>query len=325
MRLSISNFELRLSIFVSVLIASGIFLEAYCRLSNRFNDFALVYLRTIAEVDASNAVFGDSHVGLTPYIANYAFLGQLGQQPKELLLLVHSLYAQRQPKRVIVEASPQWFGEYHVGRKPLLTSAALAPTKSLFGVHLFALSPPYSGALFNNLLADLRSVLAATLSRAHAGVPRPTPDIFKLYAKEWEKSASNPTFNWSQFPLQERQILTAGRVYDQNPTKGFETSEPLHAFEDAVAFLIERGANVCLFRTPVSVDYLSIASQIADSRYATFDLYIRAFAESKHLKFIDFRSLPFSFDDSKFLNADHLNSNSAAAMWPLVSDACFGS
>lgn len=323
MRLSISSFKLRLSIFVGVLIASGIFLEAYCRLSNRFNDFTFSYLRTIAEVDASKAVFGDSHVGLTSYIANYAFLGQPGQQPKELLLLVRALYAQRRPERVIVEASPQWFGEYHVGRKPLLTSAALAPTKSLFGVHLFALSSPYSGALFNNLLADLGSVLAATLSRAHAGVPRPIPDTFKLYAREWEKSASNSTFNWSQFPLEKRQVLTAGRVYEQNPIKGFETSESLHAFEDAVAFLIERGANVCLFRTPVSADYLGIASQIADSRYATFDVYITAFAESRHLKFIDFRSLPFYFDDSKFLNADHLNSNSAAAMWPLVSDACF--
>jgi hypothetical protein len=325
MRLSISNFKQGLWIFLGVLIASGIFLEAYCRLSNRFNDSTFSYLRTIAEVDASKAVFGDSHVGLTSYIPNYVFLGQPGQQPKELLLLVRSLYAQRRPERVIVEASPQWFGEYHVGRKPLLTSAALAPTRSLFGVHLFALSSPYSGALFNNLLADIRSVLAATLSPAHAGVPRPIPDTFKRYANEWEKSASNSTFNWAQFPMEKRRVLTTGRVYDQNPIKGFETSEPLHAFEDAVAFLIERGANVCLFRTPVSADYLGIASQIADSRYATFDAYIRAFAESKNLKFVDFRNLPFSFDDSKFMNADHLTNNSAAAVWPLVSDACFGS
>jgi len=323
MRLSISNFSLRLSIFVGVLIASATSLEVYCRLSSRFNDFSFSYLRMIAEVDASKAVFGDSHVGPTSYIPNYAFLGQPGQQPRELLLLVRSLYADRRPERVIVEASPQWFGEYHVGRRPLLTSAALAPPKSLFGVHLLALSSPYSGALFDNLWADLRSVVAATLTAAHASVPRPIPETFKRFKREWEQSVSNSI--WSQFPLEKRQVLTAGRVYDQNPIEGFETSEALHAFEDAITFLAARGAEVCMFRTPVSTDYLRIASQITDSRYAAFDTYIRAFAASKKLTFIDFRSLPFSFDDSKFINADHLTSTAAAAMWLLVADACFRS
>ena len=79
-----------------------------------------------------------------------------------------------------------------------------------------------------------------------------------------------------------------------------------------------------MFRTPVTADYLRIAYQIADSRYAAFDTYIRAFATSRKLKLIDFRSLSFSFDDSRFTNADHLNSAAAEAMWPLVADACFG-
>jgi hypothetical protein len=321
MRLSISNFSLRLSIFVGVLIASATFLEAYCRLSNRFNDFSFSYLRMIAEVDASKAVLGDSHVGLTSYIPHYTFLGQPGQQPGELLLLVRSLYAHRRPERVIVEAAPQWFGEYHIGRRPLLTSAALAPPTSLFGVHFLALSGPYSGALFDNLWADLRSVVAAALTAARASVPRPTPEIFKQFIREWEQSSSS---NWSQFPLDKRQVLTAGRVYQQNPIEGFETSEPLHAFENAITFLIARGAEVCMFRTPVSTDYLRIANQIKDSRYAAFDTYVKAFAASKKLKLIDFRSLSFSFDDSKFSNADHLTSSAADAVWPLVADACFG-
>jgi hypothetical protein len=182
-----------------------------------------------------------------------------------------------------VEASPQSFGEYHVGRQPLLTSAALAPPKSLFGVDFLALSGPYSGALFSNLLADVRSGLAATFTAAHADVPRPDPATFKRFAKEWEEYASSPTFNWSQYPLERRLVLTAGRVYEQNPIKGFELSEPRRAFEDAITFLIERGAEVCMFRTPVSDDYLTIASQITDSRYAAFDTYIRAFAISKKL------------------------------------------
>ena len=324
MRLSISSFRLKLLVFVAVLIASAAFLEVYCRFSNRFRDPSFSYLQRIAEVDASKAVLGDSHVGDTSYIPHYAFLGQPGQQPGELLLLVRSLYMHRRPERVIVEASPQWFGEYHAGRRPLLTLTSLAPPKSLFGVRLLTLSGPYSGALFDNLWADLRSVVAAILTAAaHANVPRPVPEALKRIKREWEESASNST--WSQFPLEKRQVLTTGRVYEQNPIERFEMSEPLHSFENAITFLIANGAEVCLFRTPVSTDYLRIASQITDSRYAAFDTYIAGFAASKELKFIDFRSLSFSFDDSKFINADHLTSTAADAMWPLVANACFQS
>lgn len=323
MRLSISSFRLRLLTFVAVLITSASFLEVYCRLSNRFNDSSFSYLRKIAQVDASKAVLGDSHVGDTSYIPHYAFLGQPGQQPGELLLLVRSLYLHRRPERVIVEASPQWFGEYHAGRRPLLTASSLAPPKSLFGVRLFTLSGPYSGALFDNLWADLRSAVVTVFSAAHASVPRPVPEALKRIKREWEDSASKSA--WSQFPLEKREVLTTGRVYEQNPIERFEISEPLRAFENAISFLLAREAEVCMFRTPVTADYLKIADQIADSRYAAFDTYIRTFAASKKLKFVDFRSLPFSFDDSKFMNADHLTSTAADAMWPLVADACFRS
>lgn len=323
MRLSTSSFRLRLLVFVGVLVVSAAFLEVYCRVSSRFNDSSFSYLRMIAEVDASNAVLGDSHVGNTSHIPHYAFLGQPGQQPGELLLLVRSLYLHRRPERVIVEASPQWFGEFHVGRRPLLTSTALAPPRRLFGVRLLTLSGPYAGALFDNLWADLRSAAASVFAAAHASVPRPPAEILMRYVREWEQSSSNSP--WSQFPIEKRQVLTTSRVYQQNPVKGFETSEPLRAFEQAISLLMERGAEVCLFRTPVTADYLRIADQITDSRYAAFDTYIRTFAASKKLKFIDFRSLLFSFDDSKFINADHLTTAAGEAVWPMVADACFKS
>ena len=107
MRLSISSFRLKLLVFVTVLIASAAFLEVYCRFSNRFRDPSFSYLQRIAEVDASKAVLGDSHVGDTSYIPHYAFLGQPGQQPGELLLLVRSLYMHRRPERVMVRELPR--------------------------------------------------------------------------------------------------------------------------------------------------------------------------------------------------------------------------
>ena len=39
-------------------------------------------------------------------------------------------------------------------------------------------------------------------------------------------------------------------------------------------FLLERGAEVCLFRTPVTADYLAISKLITDSRYDEFDQFV---------------------------------------------------
>ena len=97
------------------------------------------------------------------------------------------------------------------------------------------------GSLFGSAIRQFvgRStvVVAAILTAAHANVPRPVPEAFSEFEREWEESASNST--WSQFPLEKRQVLTTGRVYEQNPIKRFEMSEPLHAFENAITFLIE--------------------------------------------------------------------------------------
>ena len=114
-------------------------------------------------------------------------------------------------------------------------------------------------------------------------------------------------------------------MYDQNPVKDFETSEAATAYRKAIEFLIERGAQVCLFRTPVTADYLATEKLIADSRYEEFDRYIEKLARSLSVRFIDFRQLPFEFDDSKFYNQDHMRFQTAIAVWPMVARTCFGS
>ncbi len=46
-------------------------------------------------------------------------------------------------------------------------------------------------------------------------------------------------------------------------------------------------------------------------------------AGSLSVRFVEFRSLPFEFDDSRFFNQDHMNTHSAEAVWPLVAQSCF--
>jgi hypothetical protein len=324
MRLSISSFSVRVAAFVSILVAITAISEVYCRYSNRFSGFSFYYIKFLTSVNASQSVLGDSHVGLEQVMPDYAFLGQPGQQPAELLLLVHYLYDRAPPRRVILEASPQWFGWYNLDREPLLTAHALPP--SLLGFHPLILSQVYSRALADSLVADGMAAAGAIIARAHAELLRPDTEEVLQAAAEWEAAASGvgTRFDWSNFPADKRRLLTTSRVYDQNPVKDFGTSEAATAYRKAIEFLIERGAKVCLFRTPVTADYLATEKSITDSRYQEFDRYIERLAQSLSVRFVDFRKLSFEFDDSKFYNQDHMRYQAAIAVWPLVARSCFG-
>ena len=318
------SFKTRVAAFIAVLFATVAGSEVYCRWSSQFSDFSFYYIKFLMTVDASQSILGDSHVGLAQRMPPYAFLGQPGQQPKELLLLVHYLYDRAVPRRVILEASPQWFGYYHWNRKPLLTARAFPP--DIFGFHPLILSEVYSSALFDNLVSDGIAAAAAMIPKAHAEVPKPSIEEVSRVADQWQVAAAalGTRFNWADFPDDNRGILTASRVYDQNPVEDFETSQPAADYEAAIKFLLQRGAEVCLFRTPVTADYLATEKLIADSRFDEFDRYANSLARSLSIRLIDFRQLDYQFDDSKFFNQDHMNDKTAAEVWPLVARSCFG-
>ena len=321
---STSSFNLRLAAFVGTLLVAACLLEIYCRTSTRFDNEQTMYVRTIAADRSRNAVFGDSHVGLAPMIESYAFFGQAGQQPQELLNLVHFLFDNRQPGKIIVEAAPQWVGEYHRGRQPLLTSANLRPPISVFGARLLSLTPLYSGSLLKFLIADMAS-LAAFVSQSKAQQLSIDTSQAGRYVREWsrKRDAGGEAFNWAQIEPDKREVLTAVRLYEQNPVRDFESSNVLRDYVAAIRFLRERGAQVCLFRTPVTADYVRLGRDMPEGRFDAFDRWISGFAGAERIRFVDFRQLPLDFDDTKFLNQDHLTYAHARTMWPLVDKACF--
>ena len=73
----------------------------------------------------------------------------------------------------------------------------------------------------------------------------------------------------------------------------------------------------------MTATYLQVAEQTGDSNYAAFDLYIHKLAEEKNITYVDFRTLPHSFSDEKFFNADHMTNDEYGEVWPLAAKACF--
>lgn len=324
MHSSTSSFSLRLAAFIGTILVAACLLEVYCRTSKRFDNEQTIIIRAIAADRSRNAVFGDSHVGFTPMIEGYGFFGLAGQQPQELLNLVHFLFDDRQPGKVIVEAAPQWVGEYHRGRQPLLTSANLRPPISVFGIRLLSATPLYSGSLFKFLIADMVS-LTAFISPSKAQQSSINASLVGQYAREWsrQREAGGEAFNWSQIAPDKREVLTAARLSEQNPVRDFESSSALRDYVAAIRFLRARGAQVCLFRTPVTADYVRLSRAMPEGRFDAFDRWMSGFAGAERIRLVDFRQLPLDFDDTKFLNQDHVTTAHAKTMWPLVDKACF--
>src|SRR5262249_37754929 len=139
------------------------------------------FIRALSANRLANGVFGDSHVSRTSMIEGYGFFGEMGQQPNEFFILVQFLYKNRSPGKIIVEAAPQWVGEYHAGQQPLLTTANLHAPINLFGLQILSLMPVYSGSLFRFLMADVAS-LVEFVSRSNAQQPLVNASQVEQYA-----------------------------------------------------------------------------------------------------------------------------------------------
>ncbi|MEY9157343.1 hypothetical protein [Bradyrhizobium japonicum] len=307
----------RLAVLILTLPICVLGIEVYCHFSVRYGATTYYFLKNAAFSDPTNAVFGDSHVMATSRIPGFSFYGWAGEQPEELNTLVHYLYDATKPGKIILQADPQWLGKYHQTREKFVTRRNLISRR--FPSVLS--SAYYWETLRPNLVASSYDVAQQFISSAFADEISP----LRLRAmKRWaELYDSHPDFNWTWLPADERADLTQLRVSEQNPRADFVTSTSATEFEEAISRLVARGATICLFRTPVTQEYLQMTASIPDSHFAEFDHYIHEIAHRFNLRYVDFSALPRTFDDSAFANSDHLLDRESSAVWPLVARACF--
>ncbi|MET4153824.1 hypothetical protein [Bradyrhizobium sp. RT7b] len=319
---SISSSSLaRLAVLVLTLPACVLGIEAYCHLSTRYAATTYYFLKNAAFSDPTNAVFGDSHVMATSRIPGFSFYGWAGEQPEELNTLVRYFYDATKPGKVILQADPQWFGQYHVQREKFVTQRNLISRR--FPSVLS--SAYYWETLRPNLVASGYDVADQIISAASATEASPLRTRAAIAEKKWVELFARPDFNWTWLTPEERADLTEVRVLEQNPRSDFSNSPTAAEFEDAISRLVVKGATVCLFRTPVTQDYLKMTTSIPESRFAAFDSYINELAHRFKLRHVDFSALPHDFGDSAFANSDHLTDWESSAVWPLAARACFDS
>jgi hypothetical protein len=317
-RSSTFNSSLRLLAFVTTAVLAIGALECYCRKASRFQDTNHIQIRHLATADPTNGVFGDSHVLWVSYIPGFSFFGTAGQLPSELKTIVKYLYESTPPRKVILEADPQWVGNYHVNQLNFFTRENLISRR----LPLLLTSAFYYKTLASNIASTVGNSILNLTTRPAQMLPGATPQPNTAEGR-WYQQFGKPGFNWSVMSQADRAELTAKRVQNQNPIDGFQTSRYAVDLLDAVNFLALKGAEVCLFRTPVTDDYLTETKSTPHSNYGAYESFIKRFADEHHMKYIDFRDLPYTFSDQKFLNPDHMSNSHYAEVWPLVKDACF--
>lgn len=310
---SSSGRRLALLFFIALTVLASA--EWYFRSSPQYGPITYFFFRHASQTDPTNAVFGDSHVLTKQRIPGFSFYGWAGVQPEELLALVEYLYADVKPGRIILEADPQWVGEYHKGREKILIPANFINRR----FPLMLTSAYYRGSLLNNLLADADAIAGAIF----AGKAAAAPAQGRTAEDRWAELFPKPGFNWTWLTPEDRDGLTKQRVTAQNPREDFETSKSAKDFEQAIEDLVRKGANICLFRTPVTETYLEMTQTIENSRFSAYDKYIKKIAGRWNLKYVDFHAVPLQFDDSAFVNQDHMTDDGYDRLWPLVEKACF--
>ncbi len=126
--------------------------------------------------------------------------------------------------------------------------------------------------------------------------------------------------DWGDLNPAAQQRAVNVRLQLQQPMAGYSSSDTFTQLTRLVEQAVEQGIQVCLVRTPVTVEYEQALSPILDS--AIWVDMVEQLRRSG-AKVLDFRSLGLTFDATKFKNEDHLNEAGAIVFAQTAADYCF--
>lgn len=254
----------------------------------------LMYTETNPDI-----VLGDSHI-YHGFAAEEEFLnlGMGGISIPRLRNMADHYYMDIPPGKVILQASPQLLGASRLERgntEEMFTLWRHSP------VLLYALDPAIGGPLKRvRSLTDLRDL---------------KEDIGSFERNIEERGA------WHTLPTEKREDLTGRRVVWQRPAWNNETQRHLDQYRELIASLKDRGAEICLLRTPTDAFYRE--SIEGDPDYARAETEFRKIADDFGIKYVDAWDLGMNYTFDLFWNQDHLMPDASRRFSALAKQACF--
>ena len=266
------------------------------------NDRVIRSLDLIRRATATDAAFGDSHfawgmVG-SPEFPTFA---AEGETVADMELRVRYYFRDKAPGRVIIQGDPHAFAPYKLGRA---THGYLENLDDRFWRRFLDHHRQYLGRYWERVFQS-----------GSFDVFRPKDEL------RWGWIVGHE--QWSSIDSTVRQGMASARFQQQELIPDFEQNQFAQSFRRTLAFLKDRGAQVCVVTTPVSYEYYKFAS--ADTNTAVAIGFIRQVAKENGARYADFYDLYARPEfASYFRDMDHLNEIGAPRFTAKAVAACFG-
>lgn len=272
--------------------------EALIRTKVEPQDTFAQHLRFWEQARSPNVILGDSHTSndLTG-IPGFENLSYGSDTPLLTEAKVLRYFESRKPAAVILEADPHYFAPYvdkadYPERERAYTQGMRLPLRMVSAEH--------RGFLWRYWQEWW-----------HGGFKN-------IYSMEADGAFTHQD-RWLDFSAQERERLVRDRVALQVPTLPIATTRSAGALQQTVAYLVAKGAHVCLVTTPVVPEMAT--QQDAIPAYAAAAAFYEEMAARYNVRHVDLsRAIG---DESLFANQDHLNRDGALLLSPMVKKACF--
>jgi len=322
---SCSSGILFIALFVS-LVAVGVGLGEWALRSYIFDGsqealvakrVAAIYERRVWPVlgdsAAPNVLVGDSQI-YTGFSDHPGFfqLALSGETAPMLKILVQEYFKFRPATRAIIAAGPQLFAQPQLDNGARRHDTYFAQNNWLqhaLGLRLYVAEPGIGsviGEAFGRLVASHRPQWISAAAAADASVELPGTLL--------------P--HWGLYSAEQRRNLARGRLFWQRPVKGFHETSHFAAYREMIAFLAQRGAQLCLLRLPLTPEYSDAI--VEEPEYGRASRAFQDLAKSHAATYVDFTDLPMEYRPEYFMNQDHLNAEGSAIFAPLAFKACFG-
>jgi DltD protein len=265
------------------------------------NDRVVNSLKLVQRAKATDAAFGDSHfawgfVGS----ADFPTIAAEGETIADMELRLRYYYRDKKPGRVIIEGDPHEFAAYKLERA---THAYLDNMGSGFWERFTAHHRPYLWLYWQRALGSGPAAF------------RPKNELRYGWIVGHDR--------WSDLDTTARLALAADRVVHHLPADNFRSTPFSASFERSLAFLKERGADICVITSPVSSEYYRYASQ--QPKLAAVLAFVQEMARKYGARYVNFYDMWARPEyDPYFLNMDHLNAVGAPLFTAKAVEGCFG-
>ncbi|MBR0875138.1 hypothetical protein JQ633_32595 [Bradyrhizobium tropiciagri] len=338
------------AVVVTFAVASEWMLRVYVAPHDNFEQIA----SRLVSSSQPNAAFGDSHVySVRDYNAgDFINLGTGATTIRKMNDRVRFYYRSLKPGQVIIQADPHSFAEYR-----LEAQGSYVP-ETYSNIRLRILDPTHRGFMsqywlrllttgklteqppsYDQLWAHVGGMLinqaktddapapapaaAATSPGASPAGARPAaPTQAADGATKAAATAADPASRQKvdQESLAAFNALMEFEVTTHTPAANFRERDEARIYRDLIAFLVSRGAKVCLVNYPVDRFYRERADRIPG--FAETRKFYQEVARANGIPYVSFWD---RFDDlSMFQNTDHVNEKGSAILAGEAREKCFG-